>query len=188
MIPIEQLTKEQAAGIRYILTDIDDTITTEGKLPACAYTAMWRLHDAGYKVIPVTGRSCGWCDLIAREWPAAAVVGENGAVVYYMGAQAKVSSIHVNAWFGDYNKLSMTKLFMETVWGETEIRDKILWFGDSPNDEPMFAYFPNSCGVANIKPFVDRIQHLPTFVAPYEGGEGFAAAIDHLLKLQPHVK
>ena len=69
MIPIEQLTKEQAAGIRYILTDIDDTITTEGKLPACAYTAMWRLHDAGYKVIPVTGRSCGWCDLIAREWP-----------------------------------------------------------------------------------------------------------------------
>ena len=84
MIPIEQLTKEQAAGIRYILTDIDDTITTEGKLPACAYTAMWRLHDAGYKVIPVTGRSCGWCDLIAREWPAAAVVGENGAVVYYM--------------------------------------------------------------------------------------------------------
>ena len=81
----------------------------------------------------------------------------------------------------------MTKLFMETVWGEKEIRDKILWFGDSPNDEPMFAYFPNSCGVANIKPFVERIQHLPTFVAPYEGGEGFAAAIDHLLKLQPHV-
>ena len=262
MIPIEQLTKEQASGIRYILTDIDDTITTHGKLPACAYDAMWRLHDAGYKVIPVTGRSCGWCDLIAREWPAAAVVGENGAVVYYMeeghlkvfthpsvagdavhkkledvkeaclkgvpgtrvakdqfsrvydlaidfgeeppylgldaaekikdicvsmGAQAKVSSIHVNAWFGDYNKLSMTKLFMETVWGEKEIRDKILWFGDSPNDEPMFAYFPNSCGVANIKPFVERIQHLPTFVAPYEGGEGFAAAIDHLLKLQPHV-
>ncbi|MDR0448042.1 MAG: HAD hydrolase family protein, partial [Treponema sp.] len=69
----------EAAGIRYVLMDIDDTLTTGGKLSAPAYTALWRLHEAGLKVIPITGRPAGWCDLIAREWPVDAVVGENGA-------------------------------------------------------------------------------------------------------------
>ena len=84
MKPIAEMTKDEARRIRYILTDIDDTLTTKGKLPAEAYSALWKLHDEGFSVIPVTGRSCGWCDLIAREWPVKAVVGENGAVVYYL--------------------------------------------------------------------------------------------------------
>ena len=192
MLPITNLTRDEARRVRTVLTDIDDTLTNDGKLPAEAYSALWRLREAGIRVIPVTGRSCGWCDLIAREWPADAVVGENGAVVYYldgthlrvfthpsvadpavherlaavrdaclrevagcrvakdqfsrvydlaidfaeeeprlplsdaeriravcerMGARAKVSSIHVNAWFGEYDKLSMAELFLSSVLG-----------------------------------------------------------------------
>lgn len=246
----------QASKIRYILCDIDDTITTNGKLPAESYNAIWKLYNAGYNVIPVTGRPAGWCDLIIRQWPVKAIVGENGAFVYYfendhlktfthpsvsstdiqskletvkeevlkgvpgcrvskdqfsriydlaidfnedppylgleaaekikdicikMGAEAKVSSIHVNTWFGKYDKLTMTELFMKKVLMEDNIKDKILFFGDSPNDEPMFQYFPNSCAVANIKPFVNRIHHLPTFITRQECGKGFAEAIDYLL-------
>ena len=67
-------------------------------------------------------------------------------------------------------------------WGETEIRDKILWFGDSPNDEPMFAAFLLSCGVANIAPFADRMAHLPAYILDGEGGYGFAEAADIICK------
>ncbi|HEX7328893.1 MAG TPA: HAD hydrolase family protein, partial [Casimicrobiaceae bacterium] len=56
-------------GIRYVLTDIDDTLTTNGKLTAQAYTALEHLRDAGRIVVPVTGRPAGWCDHIARMWP-----------------------------------------------------------------------------------------------------------------------
>jgi hydroxymethylpyrimidine pyrophosphatase-like HAD family hydrolase len=66
-------------NIRYLLTDIDDTLTLHGLLPAAALAAMERLQGAGVAVIPVTRRPAGWCDHIARMWPVAAVVGENGA-------------------------------------------------------------------------------------------------------------
>ena len=62
--------------------DIDDTITTHGKLPATTFDAMWELKENGIKFVPVTGRPAGWCDMIARMWPVAGVVGENGAFYY----------------------------------------------------------------------------------------------------------
>ncbi len=79
----------------------------------------------------------------------------------------------------------MTRLFMKEVLGEDDdaIREKVIFFGDSPNDEPMFAFFPTSCGVANIRPFVDKMAHLPAFVAAEESGKGFAGAIGHLLNI-----
>ena len=55
-----------AAGIRVVLTDIDDTLTTDGRLPADAYAALERLEQAGIQVVPITGRPAGWCDHIAR--------------------------------------------------------------------------------------------------------------------------
>ena len=66
-------------AIRFLLLDIDDTLTTDGRLTAAAYAALERLSQRGLRVIPVTGRPAGWCDLIARFWPVDAVVGENGA-------------------------------------------------------------------------------------------------------------
>jgi hypothetical protein len=66
--------------IQFVLTDIDDTLTTEGRLPAASYEALERLQRAGLAVIPITGRPAGWCDMIVRFWPVDAVVGENAAV------------------------------------------------------------------------------------------------------------
>ena len=76
------MTNENWSGIRVLLTDIDDTITTDGRLTAEAYSALEAAQSAGYIVIPVTGRCAGWCDHIARMWPVDAVVGENGAFYF----------------------------------------------------------------------------------------------------------
>ena len=251
MKSLREITREEKQGIRYILHDIDDTITDSGKLTAEAYAALWQLHEAGYRVVPVTGRPAGWCDMILRQWPVDAVIGENGALVYYFengqrkeflhpsiptesvaqklnqikeaclkgvpgcrvskdqhfrvcdlaidfnedeprlgfeaaerikeicesfGAVAKISSIHVNTWFGNYDKVSMAQLFLTEVWKETDLEKKVMFFGDSPNDEPMFAFFPLSCGVANIQPFTEKMTHLPAFVTDSRGGKGFSEA------------
>src|SRR5690606_41731060 len=71
-----------AAAVRIVLTDIDDTLTTDGRLPADAYAALERLEAAGILVVPITGRPAGWCDHIARMWPVRAAAGENGAFYY----------------------------------------------------------------------------------------------------------
>jgi len=258
MRPVTDMPAAVASGLRGVLTDIDGTLTRDGKLTADAYLAMWRLQAAGLAVVPVTGRPAGWCDLIARQWPVDGVVGENGALSFYEvdgrlqrffhpavagdevrreldavrdavlrevegarvakdqayrmfdlaidfceeppdlglsgaeaiekvfaahGAHAKISNIHVNGWFGDYDKLGMMKLFAERVWQvdlEAE-REHYVFVGDSPNDEPMFAFFPHACAVANIAPFVDSLQHLPAWVAKREGGDGFAEIVDVIL-------
>lgn len=95
------------------------------------------------------------------------------------GAECKVSSIHVNGWFGRYDKLQMTKMFVGERWSLDldSVKSHFFFCGDSPNDEPMFAYFPYSAGVGNVRLFVDRMQHGPAFVAHKEGGEGFAEII-----------
>jgi len=68
--------------LTHFFTDIDDTVTTDGMIPAGSFQALWRLAQAGIRVVAVTGRPAGWCDHIARMWPVAGVVGENGAFVY----------------------------------------------------------------------------------------------------------
>ena len=82
MLKISEMTNEKWSGIRVLLTDIDDTVTTDGRLTAEAYSALEAAQAAGYIVIPVTGRCAGWCDHIARMWPVDAVVGENGAFYF----------------------------------------------------------------------------------------------------------
>lgn len=264
--------------IKFVLTDIDDTLTTDGQLESQAYSALWRLHDAGLKVIPITGRPAGWCEMIARMWPVAGVVGENGGFYFRYaasmsdngaiephlsqnekikkmqrwffadekfikesklklsaienevlssvkgsaiasdqfcrlmdlavdfcedvaplpetdvskivnifekhGAHAKVSSIHVNGWFGDYDKLSTSFRFLKNEFGlsEQDILSKCVFVGDSPNDEPMFSKFPHSFGVANVKKFAARMKSLPTYVSNAEGGDGFAEITERILK------
>jgi hydroxymethylpyrimidine pyrophosphatase-like HAD family hydrolase len=340
MKPISGMSPAEAAGLRYILLDIDDTITRGGKLPAASYTALWKLKEAGLRVIPVTGRPAGWCDLIAREWPVDGVVGENGALVFWEepdaegpfgedgsarrpnnraalsgvhsdkaagagaysppqypdnasarrlnnraassgvhsdkaagagahlpprypdnasarrprlraefhpgavrndhpvlrrirerafaeapllrdakdqfarlfdlaldfaeeepvlplsvaervrdialeeGARAKVSSIHVNIWMGDYDKLSMAEYFLKSRfrWQPGAGDREVVFVGDSPNDEPMFARFPLACAVADIRRYEGLIQHYPAFIAENENAEGFAEIAETILK------
>src|SRR5205814_7021246 len=76
------LAELPATGTRALLFDIDDTLTTDGKLTAEAYAALERLHRTGKSTVAVTGRPAGWCDHIARMWPVDAVVGENGAFYF----------------------------------------------------------------------------------------------------------
>jgi hypothetical protein len=247
--------------IRFVLVDIDDTLTTDGRLTAGAYAALERLHRDGRHVIPVTGRPAGWCDMVARLWPVDAVIGENGAFYFHYnrerrrlmrrfweaeeprhsararldrlaeeilaavpgariaadqpyraadlaidvaedvpalpaeavdrilamcaaaGAQARLSSAHVNICFATFDKLAMTRRLFAELYGADldECREETVFVGDSPNDEPMFAYFPNAAAVANIRQHLRRITATPTYVTEAEAGAGFIELVDALL-------
>jgi HAD superfamily hydrolase (TIGR01484 family) len=110
-------------------------------------------------------------------------VQEICAIFRANGAECKVSSVHVNGWFGHYDKLYTTKVFVRERWEEELDQEKERFFfcGDSPNDEPMFQYFPFCAGVRNITRFAGQMKHLPAFVATKEGGEGFAEIIETIL-------
>jgi len=262
--PLAQFTAAQARAVHTVITDIDDTITSEGRLTAAAYAALEQLHRSGLRVIVTTGRPAGWCDHIARMWPVDAVVGENGGCCYWYdracaklavrhslppdalkanrqkldavaqqvlaqvsgtalasdqfcrlydlaidfcedvphigdagvarivqimeaaGMTAKVSSIHVNGWFGRYDKLSMTREVMRDLYGVDldAQREGFIYAGDSPNDAPMFAHFPNAVGVANVRDFVGKMDALPKYVTRGRSGEGFAELAQLLIRLR----
>ena len=261
MKKLEELKREDVEDIEFLLTDIDDTLTKDGKLLPEAYTGIWDVTEAGIAVIPVTGRSAGWCDMIMTQWPVRAVIGENGAfafihqgdtyrIVYHpstggdqegeklrkieaevvkkikgakpardqfsrlfdlaidyaetepflsleqaseiqkisesFGASAKISSIHVNIWFGDYDKLSMAKHLFFRQWNldEERIVQKVIFCGDSPNDEPMFRYFPLSIGVGNISKYLDYIHTPPSFITEQLYGAGFAELSKRIIYLK----
>ncbi len=99
------------------------------------------------------------------------------------GATAKISSIHVNGWFGTYDKLSMTRRFAREIAGLDIDRDRerVVFVGDSPNDAPMFGFFPLSCGVAGVREFGDDLEAPPTYVTPGGGGRGFVEVAEKLL-------
>jgi HAD superfamily hydrolase (TIGR01484 family) len=259
--PLQEMPTDARRDIAVVLTDIDDTLTDRGRLPASAYSALERLKRAGFIVAPITGRPAGWCDLIARQWPVDGVVGENGAfyfrhddekrqlVRYFaknvrervhdaarlddirravlaevpgaavaadqdyraadlaidfcedvsrlphsevlkivsiferFGATAKISSIHVNGWFGGYDKLSTTRRFLADCFGFDIGRERkqVVFVGDSPNDSPMFGFFPNSVGVANVLDFKGDLPAAPTYVAKGRGAEGFAELANLLI-------
>lgn len=263
LLPLSLFPVAERRAVRVVLTDIDDTLTVEGYLPAQAYAAMERLREAGLLVIPVTGRPAGWCDMIARLWPVDGVVGENGAFYFRYhksqrrmervyardeatrqrdreglrrvrmrvlqevegcrvaadqpyreadlaidfaedvaplpreaverivrifeeeGAQAKVSSIHVNGWFGSYDKLSMARRMLAEQFGidvdNPDGNRSVVFSGDSPNDEPLFGFFHHSVAVANFLDFIDLVVHKPRWLTPSRGGEGFSELADALL-------
>lgn len=249
---------EQPPLLKGVLSDIDDTLTWEGRLVPSAFAQLNELREQGIKVVLVTGRPAGWVDHIARMWPVDAVVGENGGLWAYMdggkliqryfaseqeraksrakleslahtilsrfpgaalasdqtyraldlaidfcedvpalsdeqvqgilqcfldaGAHAKISSIHVNGWFGSWNKLDGVRQLFKELWQlelETEL-DQWVYFGDSANDEPMFEAFKYSVGVANIAPFLAQMKAHPKWITEQCGGSGFVEGIQSL--------
>jgi HAD superfamily hydrolase (TIGR01484 family) len=264
-------------GLIGVMTDIDDTLTTDGAITPDALAALGRLRDAGLAVIAITGRPVGWSETFAATWPVDALVAENGAValvpkiretqkfqekyppfgtsyinsslskIYQQsailraenslrmqriaqsvlvavpgavlaqdsagretdiaidhsefallnaqqidqvvallqaaGMTATVSSIHINAWFGDHNKLSGARWAVRELWGrelDAEI-DRWVYVGDSANDQVMFEHLPHSIGVANVARFAAQLTHPPRFVTPSERGAGFAEVVDRVL-------
>ncbi len=79
--PLHTLPQAALRGVRGVLTDIDDTLTRDGALEAAAQRALQQLHDHQLPVIAITGRPAGWCEPFAMQWPVAAIVAENGAVM-----------------------------------------------------------------------------------------------------------
>jgi hypothetical protein len=88
------------------------------------------------------------------------------------GARAKISSIHVNGWFGEYDKLTMTRMLFAEVFKEdmAAVKEDVIFIGDSPNDVPMFQFFPHSVGTRK-----------PAWVTLQEGGYGFSEMVDLIL-------
>ena len=108
------------------------------------------------------------------------------------GMSATVSSIHINGWYGDHNKLVGARWIVQALWGRMLDTEMAGWVfvGDSTNDQLMFQAFDNSIGVANIRRFVPELTHLPRYVTPGERGAGFAQVVQALLatpgRCQPH--
>jgi len=260
MRSIGEIPRQRLQKIRYLLTDVDDTMTQNGLLPAASLSAVEGLERAGIGVVPITGRPAGWCDHVARMWSVRAVVGENGALYFSYdrvkhrmnqffvkdenerradrvrldqirarilrevpgagiasdqryrvadlaidfcedvdrlsddeiasivrvfeehGATAKISSIHVNGWFGAYDKLTTTRTCMRTLFDVDIDKDNelIAYIGDSPNDSPMFAFFVNSVGVANVADFTMPVQ--PKWITAGRSAQGFAEFAELLLE------
>lgn len=247
-------------NIKFVLSDVDDTITTDGQLLPQTYNAIHQLVAQGITFIPITGGCAGWCDSFARLWPCQAVIGENGGfylkkseqgnidyhfwqteqerqqnhrklinlaqraiaavpevnlakdqayrlvdvaidynqdvsgisneqintildIFHQGGANAKASSIHVNAWIGDYNKKIMACHMLATEFSLTEqqMKEQVLFIGDSLNDESMFEFFPNSVGVANIKHSLAKLTHQPSWITSKSYGYGFNQVIASII-------
>jgi HAD superfamily hydrolase (TIGR01484 family) len=105
------------------------------------------------------------------------------ALMQAAGMTAKLSSIHVNGWFGDWNKLGTARLMLAERFGvdlDAE-RERIVFVGDSPNDAPMFDFFPHAVGVANVLDQRARLHALPAWITPSRAGAGFVELATALL-------
>lgn len=101
------------------------------------------------------------------------------------GATVKLSSIHINTWYGRYDKWSCIKSLLKNFFksSEREIKNsiKIVYLGDSPNDEPFFKQLPFTIGVSNLIHFQNQLNHLPRYITKNPGGLGFAEFVEKLL-------
>jgi len=80
-----------------VFTDVDDTLTHDGLLPAATFNALYRLQQAGIEVVPVTGASAGWCDCLIKTWPIHHIIGENGAFTMGKDKHGIVSTLFVKS-------------------------------------------------------------------------------------------
>ncbi len=81
--PLVGFSVNEVEKISLIISDVDDTITTNGKLHPCALEAMLEAEQKGYRIILLSGGSAGWCEVYLRQWPVYMVIAESGAVMLY---------------------------------------------------------------------------------------------------------
>ena len=86
MLPIVALPKQAAGRLRGLLFDLDDTLLDHSKLSEAAYSALFRLREAGFECYAVTGRPAGWAAVIVNQWPIHGAVAENGAIAFHADA------------------------------------------------------------------------------------------------------
>ena len=105
-------------------------------------------------------------------------------ILTLFGASFSESSIHINAWFGNYDKKSSLKYFLPNVLSisEKEYLEEGIYLGDSLNDEPLFGYFPLSVGMHSVEDMRSSFKELPTYISQYGGGDGFFEVAAFLCK------
>jgi HAD superfamily hydrolase (TIGR01484 family) len=165
------LSDDERRANRARLTAIGERILRE--VPGCAWASDQRYRESDIAID------------YGEDVPALSTSAVDRIVVLMQaeGMTARISSIHVNGWFGGYNKLAMTRLLLADIFAvdlDAE-RERFIFIGDSPNDAPMFAFFPNAVGVANVRAFADRIATLPAYVTQQVSGKGFVELTDFLL-------
>ena len=106
------------------------------------------------------------------------------ALMQSEGMTATVSSIHINGWYGEHDKLAGARWIVRELLGRDLDAELGRWVyvGDSTNDQVMFRHFAHSVGVANIRRFEAQLTHPPGYITPSERGAGFAEMAAHLLE------
>ncbi len=254
MRPLEELSPEIALAIEGVVFDVDDTLTRHGVIEEQAYSALFRLRDAGLMRIAVTGRPLGWIEPLVQLLPIDLGIGENGAgwlwrdgrivreaffdgevdvalldrvracvraelpdieeagdgrlrrcdvafdvgeaarvskntietlvrVIEGCGARTFVSSVHVHAVAGEWDKAKGVIRAANEVLGVSEERleERFLFVGDSGNDAAAFAFFTHSAGVANVRAHLSALTVPPRFIATHDHGRGFAEIVEALI-------
>jgi hypothetical protein len=118
---------------------------------------------------------------LAFRRPEPAAIGAVTKTFSDLGARTVVNSLWLLAWRGDYDKLAMARRLMWEEFGidlQSE-RDRVLYVGDSENDQPMFRFFPRSVGVASVAEH--PLEDWPTWIAARPGGDGFVEAAERVL-------
>lgn len=259
--PLRHMPVALRRQVRGVLTDIDDTFSTHGKLTVACLDALGRAKTAGLRRIAVTGRPTYWTLPLLRLCDFDAVIAENGASAFWInrhgrqdalyyaeesvrrqhrqqlldfaetmrihfpdilpaadaaqrigdlafdiaenipaipmsqlnevvalirehGFYATTSSIHAHAAVMPFSKQSMSQRLLQEVFGvaDEEARNTYVFIGDSANDASMFAHYPLSVGVANVRQFLDRFDTHPAYVCEAAYGEGFVELLDFLLE------
>jgi HAD superfamily hydrolase (TIGR01484 family) len=80
MQPLSNAPRHHFSAVEFVLTDMDETLTWQGRLSAATYAALERLQQGGIRVVPVTAAPAGWADQMARMWPVDGVIAENGGL------------------------------------------------------------------------------------------------------------
>jgi hypothetical protein len=152
-------------AVRARLTTLSVEITAA--LPGCEVA-----HDLRYRETTLAFRNR---DRVQSE--------EILARLLAAGARATVNSIWVLGWFGDFDKLTMTRRMLAELFATDIDRDaeRCLYIGDSPNDAPMFGFFPHSVGVSTVRRYAHRMPTLPRWITTGAGGAGFVEVADALL-------
>ena len=106
MKPLAQWPLAERRRVVGVLTDIDDTLTTDGAITPDALQALRDLKAAGLAVIAITGRPVGWSEPFAQSWPVNAIVAENGAV-------ALINNAQIGLRRNEYKREALSKIYLQ---------------------------------------------------------------------------
>ncbi|WP_366558245.1 HAD family hydrolase [Okeania sp. SIO3B5] len=254
MTPLSKaVAKSNLKNIQLIATDIDGTLTKNGKFTSNLFLSLEKLAAAQIQVLVITGRSAGWTQAIKNYLPVVGAIAENGGLFYPTHSEAPKfltfipyinlhrqnlaeifqylkslfprieesvdNQFRLTDWTFDIQDLSLSELTkiaeicsskgygftysnvhchikpleQDKATGLLQVlseyfpeltTEKIITVGDSPNDETLFdeSKFPLSVGVANVRDYVDKLNHQPVYITRQKEAEGFCELAELLLE------